>query len=85
MKKKILNLTNNQAYNYLWWFLQIILTVLSVFFAFVGYKVLMASYELKDPFSFIITFFASNFIILISLTLFASFIWRMIAVYRKLK
>jgi len=43
----------------------------------------MAAYRLDDPFSFILTFFASNFIILISATLIFVFIYRMKVFYTK--
>lgn len=47
--------------------LRIILwTVFGAFFLFFGIQVLVAAYSLKDPFSFVLTFFASNLIILIS-------------------
>lgn len=85
MRKYIHNLITEQMSGYLWWLVQVVLTVLSAFFAFIGFQVCVASYKLKDPFSFIMTFFASNLIILISVTLFATFIWKMITVYKKLK
>ncbi len=44
------------------------LILLSGFFLIFGIQVLLAAYEMKDPFTFIMTFFASNFIILISAT-----------------
>jgi hypothetical protein len=37
---------------------------------------------LKDPFSFIMTFFASNLIILINATLLAGFLIRMVRMFR---
>jgi hypothetical protein len=46
---------------------------------------LIAAYQIKNPFSFILTFFASNFIILISGALLAGFIYRIIVVFRNLK
>ncbi len=49
-----------------------------------GVDLLMASYRLKDPFSFIMTFFAASFIILISITLAASFVIKMIRVYKRM-
>ena len=51
-----------------------------LFFVF-GINVLIAAYQLKDPFSFIMTFFASNLIILISATLVAGFVIRMVKAY----
>jgi len=62
-----------------------VLTLMSCFFLLFGIHVLIAAYHLKDPYSFIMTFFASNFIILISATLLFGFIYRMVRVYRKIK
>ena len=56
------------------WIKYIVLILLSGFFLLFGVQVLLAAYQLKDPFSFIMTFFASNFIILISLTLVIVFV-----------
>ncbi len=50
----------------LWWIGQIILTAGACFFVFFGISLLVAAYQLKDPFSFIMTFFAASLIILIS-------------------
>ena len=66
----------------LWWIRQIILTIIGCFFLFFGIIILISAYELKDPFSFIMTFFASNLIILISGTLLAGFIYRMKRSYK---
>jgi hypothetical protein len=57
----------------------------AAFFLFFGIQLLISAYELKDPYTFIMTFFASNFIILISAALIIGFAYRMIAVYRQLK
>ena len=46
---------------------------------------LIAAYQFDDPFSFIMTFFASNLIILISATLLVGFVWRMVIVYKTFK
>jgi len=62
-----------------WWIRQVIFILAAVFFAFFGVHVLISAYTLKDPFSFVLTFFASNLIILISLTMLVAFsiqIWR---------
>ena len=55
------------------------------FFLYYGIELLISSYKLDDPYSFIMTFFASNFIILISAALVFGFVYRMIFVYRRLK
>jgi hypothetical protein len=68
-----------------WWIRQAILMLLGVFFLFFGIQLLISSYGLKDPFTFLMTFFASNFIILISATLIIGFAYRMVVVYRRVK
>lgn len=68
-----------------WWIRQVILILAGFFFLLFGIHLLVAAYQLKDPSWFIMTFFASNLIILISITLLIGFIYRMIIVYRKLK
>lgn len=69
-------------FNYLWWVWQIILILITLFFLVLGIEILIKSYKLNDPFYFIMTFFSSNLIILISAVLMAGFIYRMIGVYR---
>ena len=68
-----------------WWIRQLILILLAALFLFFGIQLLISSYGLKDPFTFLMTFFASNFIILISGTLIIGFAYRMLTVYRQLK
>jgi hypothetical protein len=68
-----------------WWIRQIVLILLGAFFLFFGIQLLISSYGLKDPYVFIMTFFASNFIILISAALIIGFAYRMITVYRQSK
>ncbi len=43
-----------------------------------GIDVLYMSYHLNEPFSFVLTFFASNFIILISCALLIGFVLRIV-------
>ncbi len=62
----------------LWWLFHGGLILISVFFLLFGIDLLVASYRLADPFFFIMTFFSSNLIILISATLLVGFCWRMI-------
>ncbi|MBF0258404.1 MAG: hypothetical protein HQK62_06135 [Desulfamplus sp.] len=69
---------------YYWWILQTALTLISIFFILFGINLLMGSYTLKDPFNFIMTFFAASLMILISLTLAAGFIIKMVRVYKNL-
>ena len=65
------------------WIKHIILIIAGCFFLLFGILVLIGAYQLKDPFSFILTFFASNLIILISATLVFVFIYRIKVFYCK--
>jgi len=71
--------------NLFWWLRQIILVSVGAFFVYFGIRLLISAYELNDPFTFLMTFFASNFVILISGTLIIGFVYRMITVYRESK
>lgn len=70
---------------YIWWTAQVLCILISLFFLVFGVDLIRGAYGLNDPFSFIMTFFAASFIILISLTLVLVFIIKMIRVYRRLK
>lgn len=69
---------------YIWWAKQIILVLIGFFFFLFGIQILISAYQLKDPFSFIMTFFASNLIILISAAMIISFIYRMVLYHRNI-
>jgi hypothetical protein len=69
-------------YNIFWWIRQVLLVLAGCFFFAFGIHVLIMAYQLKDPFNFIMTFFASNLIILISATLVLGFIIRMVKAYK---
>jgi len=56
----------------------------SGFFLFFGIDMMVGSYSFNDPFSFMMSFFAASFVILISLTLFISFPIKMVRVYRQI-
>ena len=71
--------------NIFWWLRQIVLISISAFFLYFGIRLLVSAYELNDPFTFLMTFFASNFIILISAALMIGFAYRMITAYRQSK
>ena len=60
-----------------WWLGQLLLTGIACFFVFFGISLLVASYRLGDPFSFIMTFFAASLIILISVVMVMGFVFRM--------
>lgn len=63
----------------LWWVIQIGFSLLGCFFLLFGIFILIAAYHLDNPIWFIMTFFASNLIILISGVLLVGFILRMIS------
>ncbi len=69
-------------YDIFWWIRQVLLVLVGCFFLAFGVHVLIMAYQLKDPFNFIMTFFASNLIILISATLLLGFIIRMVKAYK---
>ena len=54
-----------------------LIVVLSLFFIAFGVQLLIAAYHLNDPFSFVLTFFASNLIILISAALCLGFVLKL--------
>jgi hypothetical protein len=60
---------------------RIALGIIEVFFLFFGIYLLVLAYHLKDPFAFIMTFFASNLVILIS----AVFLLGLVLKFRKRK
>ncbi len=68
-----------------WWLLQIFLLLISIFFTLFGVGLLIGAYELNNPFSFLMIFFAASFIILINLTFSVSFVIKMVRAYRRSK
>ena len=62
--------------------LQAVLSVIALFFTGFGIEVLILSFAQKDPFSFIMTFFSSNLIILISLALLAGFVYKIFLLFK---
>jgi len=66
----------------IWWIKNIALVLLSCFFLLFGIMVLISAYKLNDPYNFIMSFFSSNLIILISATLLFGFLYR---IYRRLR
>ncbi len=65
------------------WAPHAVLTLIAIFFILFGINLLYMAYQINDPFSFIMTFFASNFIILISAALLLGFIFKMVAAIKK--
>ena len=68
-----------------WWIFQLAMLGVSIFFMLFGFDLLRASYDLEDPFSFIMSFFAASFILLISTALGISFVIKMIRVGKRTK
>ena len=66
-----------------WWVTQVALALVAIFFILFGVDLLIMAYRIADPFSFIMTFFASNLIILISCTHLLIFILNMVRNVRK--
>ena len=71
------------AYTVFWWIRQVVLLAAGGFFLVFGIQICRAAFRLNDPFMFIFTFFASNFIILISAALMIRFILQAVAVVRQ--
>jgi len=67
------------------WATQIVFALIAIFFILFGINLLYMAYQINDPFSFIMTFFASNFIILISAALLLSFILKIVINIKKSK
>ena len=65
-----------------WWVRQAVLILVGCLFLVFGILMLLSAYKLKDPYSFIMAFFASNLMILISATLVMGFVLRMVKVYK---
>ena len=68
-----------------WLIRQIVLILVGTFFLYYGIQLLISSYDLNDPFIFIMIFFAANFIILISGTLIFGFVYRIVVAFRQSK
>lgn len=66
-----------------WWIRNAGLTLGGVFFLLFGIQLLVAAYHLNNPSYFILTFFSSNLIILISAVLILGFVLRMVKRIRK--
>jgi TRAP-type C4-dicarboxylate transport system permease small subunit len=67
----------------LWWIACSASAILSIFFLFVGISLCIASYNLNHPHQFILTFFASNLIILISVVVIIAVVIRVISRVRQ--
>jgi len=63
----------------------VVLALIAIFFILFGINLLYMAYQISEPFSFIMTFFASNLIILISATLLLIFVLKIVTNIRKSK
>ncbi|MBW2443934.1 MAG: hypothetical protein JRH12_25935 [Deltaproteobacteria bacterium] len=68
-----------------WLIRQVALILVGAFFLYYGIQLLISSYDLNDPFKFIMTFFAANFMILISATLIFGFAYRIVMAFKQSK
>ena len=59
-----------------WWARQVLFILAALFFVVFGIHLLISAYSLNDPFYFIMTFFASNLMILISLVMLVAFFFQ---------
>ena len=66
-----------------WWLRQFIMIVLGVFLLLFGVQLLIAAYRLANPHWFVMTFFASNLIILIGGALLAGFVAQIMKVRKE--
>jgi di/tricarboxylate transporter len=67
---------------YSWWFKHAVIAILSIVFLILGVETLVASYRLPNPLNFIMVFFSSSLIILISLV---GILYPVLQVYALLK
>ncbi|MFB0521287.1 MAG: hypothetical protein ACETWD_07670 [Desulfatiglandales bacterium] len=68
-----------------WLAILVVLALIAIFFILFGINLLYMAYQISEPFSFIMTFFASNLIILISATLLLIFVLKIVTNIRKSK
>lgn len=68
-----------------WCIRQIILILIAGFYFIFGIQLLISAYQLNEPGTFILTFYASNFMILFSGALLVGFIYRLVTTYRRSK
>ncbi|RJP39690.1 MAG: hypothetical protein C4548_11555 [Desulfobacteraceae bacterium] len=65
-----------------WWSCQVGLILIAGFFLVFGIQLCIQAYSLDDPYFFILTFFSSNLIILVSVVILIGLVLNMISVYR---
>lgn len=69
----------------LWWLKQMLLTGVACFFVYFGISMLVGAYRLKDPYSFIMTFFGASLMILISIVMAMGFLAQMVRMRRAVR
>ena len=69
----------------IWWAGQALVGAFSLSALVLGIDLCRAAFHLKEPYQFILTFFASNLIVLVSAALFAGLIARMIGRLKRRK
>jgi len=67
----------------IWWIRTIVLFLAGIGFLLFGIQLLVSAYHLNDPFYFILTFFSSNLIILISAAIVIELGWQMVLAFRE--
>ncbi len=77
-----MNLKNFFYRPIIWWTVQTVLVLMAVFFLLFGIQLCIQAYHLDNPYFFILTFFSSNLIILISAVILIGLVLRMKNVYR---
>ena len=66
----------------LWWLKQMLLTGIACFFVYFGIAMLVGAYRLNNPYAFIMTFFGSSLMILISVVMAMGFVAQMVRMRR---
>lgn len=66
----------------MWWIRTIAFFLAGIGFLLFGIQLLVSAYHLNDPFYFILTFFSSNLIILISAAVVIGLAWQMVSALR---
>ena len=64
------------------WIKFLLLALLACFLMLFGIHLLISAYQLNDPFDFVMTFFASNLIILIGAAFLVGFFCKVINLYK---
>jgi fucose 4-O-acetylase-like acetyltransferase len=67
----------------IWWTVAAASAILAIFFLIVGISLCRAAYDLENPYQFILTFFSSNLIILISVVILLGVVLRIIGRLRQ--